>query len=84
MWMLAYGCATNVVDEYLRIGKTTLHSCMHHFVKTIILLFGDEYLRKLTAEDIQRLLFTGESLGFPGMMGSIDYMHWKWKNSSTS
>ena len=53
IWMLAYGYATNVVGEYLRIGETTLHSCMHHFVEAIIFLFGDEYLRNPTAEDIR-------------------------------
>jgi len=29
--------------------------------------------------DICRLLSIGEQRGFPGMLGSIDCMHWKWK-----
>ncbi|XP_013601630.1 PREDICTED: glutathione S-transferase T3-like [Brassica oleracea var. oleracea] len=39
------------------------------------LLFGDEYLRRPKAEDLQRLLDMGEKRGFPGMVGSIDCMH---------
>ncbi|KAG7568238.1 Harbinger transposase-derived protein [Arabidopsis thaliana x Arabidopsis arenosa] len=67
--MLAYGLA---VDEYLRIGATTSLKCMEHFVEGIIDCFGDEYLRKPNAEDLQQLLVIGEIRGFPGMMGSID------------
>jgi hypothetical protein len=37
-------------------------------------------LRSPNPEDIARLLAIGESRGFPGMLGSIDCMHWKWKN----
>nr|XP_043638334.1 uncharacterized protein LOC122609347 [Erigeron canadensis] len=41
----------------------------------------DEYLRRPTLEDIQRLYARHEELnGFPGMLGSIDCMHWPWKN----
>ena len=57
---------------------------MEHFVQGIINLFGDEYLRRPTPEDLQRLLDIGEIRGFPGMIGSIDCMHWEWKNCPTA
>uniref|UniRef100_A0A0D3D7Y3 Uncharacterized protein n=1 Tax=Brassica oleracea var. oleracea TaxID=109376 RepID=A0A0D3D7Y3_BRAOL len=44
----------------------------------------NEYLRRPTPEDLQRLLDVGEVRGFPGMIGSIDCMHWKWKNCPTA
>uniref|UniRef100_A0A0D2ZVH9 Uncharacterized protein n=1 Tax=Brassica oleracea var. oleracea TaxID=109376 RepID=A0A0D2ZVH9_BRAOL len=50
----------------------------------VIQLFGDEYLRRPTPEDLQRLLDIGEVRGFPGMIGSIDCMHWEWKNCPTA
>ncbi|XP_018462149.2 uncharacterized protein LOC108833214 [Raphanus sativus] len=70
--MLAYGSAADAVDEYLRLGETTALSCLHHFTHGVIHLFEDEYLRRPTAEDLQRLLDIGEKRGFPGMVGSID------------
>uniref|UniRef100_A0A0D3AXP4 Myb-like domain-containing protein n=1 Tax=Brassica oleracea var. oleracea TaxID=109376 RepID=A0A0D3AXP4_BRAOL len=70
--MLAYGCAADAVDEYLRLGESTTLSCLTNFTEGIIQLFGDEYLRRSTPEDIQRLLDIGEIRGFPGMIGSID------------
>uniref|UniRef100_A0A0D3DQQ1 DDE Tnp4 domain-containing protein n=1 Tax=Brassica oleracea var. oleracea TaxID=109376 RepID=A0A0D3DQQ1_BRAOL len=42
------------------------------------------YLRRPTAADLQRLLDIGEHRGFPGMIGSIDCMHWEWKNCPTA
>ncbi|XP_006397474.2 uncharacterized protein LOC18015395 [Eutrema salsugineum] len=82
--LLAYGTALDTVDEYLRLGATTARKCLEHFVEGIITLFGDEYLRRPTADDLQRLLASGESRGFPGMIGSIDCMHWEWKNYPTA
>ena len=73
--LLAYGSGADTVDEYLRLGESTTLSCLHHFTEGIILLFGDEYLRRPTPEDLQRLLDIGEKRGFPGMVGSIDCMH---------
>uniref|UniRef100_A0A0D3DHL6 DDE Tnp4 domain-containing protein n=1 Tax=Brassica oleracea var. oleracea TaxID=109376 RepID=A0A0D3DHL6_BRAOL len=82
--LLAYGSAADTVDEYLRLGETTARSCLEHFVEGIINLFGDEYLRRPTPADLQRLLDIGEHRGFPGMIGSIDCMHWEWKNCPTA
>ncbi|XP_024012322.1 putative nuclease HARBI1 [Eutrema salsugineum] len=82
--LLAYGSAADAVDEYLRLGESTARSCLEHFVEGIITYFGDEYLRRPTQEDLQRLLKKGEQRGFPGMIGSIDCMHWEWKNCPTA
>uniref|UniRef100_A0A0D3CXE1 Myb-like domain-containing protein n=1 Tax=Brassica oleracea var. oleracea TaxID=109376 RepID=A0A0D3CXE1_BRAOL len=70
--VLAYGFAADMVDEYLRLGETTGRLCVEQFVEGIIYLFGDEYLRRPTPADLQRLLDVGERRGFPGMIGSID------------
>uniref|UniRef100_A0A0D3D8C4 Nuclease HARBI1 n=1 Tax=Brassica oleracea var. oleracea TaxID=109376 RepID=A0A0D3D8C4_BRAOL len=78
--VLAYGNAANGADEYLRLGASTTLSCLENFVDGIISLFGEEYLRRPTPADLQRLLDIGEYCGFPGMIGSIDCMHWEWKN----
>ncbi|XP_062182148.1 uncharacterized protein LOC133886469 [Phragmites australis] len=53
---------------------------LRKFVEAIVVLFSDEYLRAPTAEDTARLLAEGERRGFLGMLGSIDCMHWVWKN----
>ncbi|KAK2357493.1 hypothetical protein QL285_094758 [Trifolium repens] len=78
--MLAYGTSADSVDDYLRIGETTTLKCVDKFTRGVINLFGPQYLRKPTTEDIERLLQMGEARGFPGMLGSIDCMHWEWKN----
>ena len=82
--VLAYGNAADGVDEYLRLGASTTLSCLENFVDGIISLFSEEYLRRPTPADLQRLLDIGEYRGFPGMIGSIDCMHWEWKNCPTA
>uniref|UniRef100_A0A0D3B8S3 Myb-like domain-containing protein n=1 Tax=Brassica oleracea var. oleracea TaxID=109376 RepID=A0A0D3B8S3_BRAOL len=82
--VLAYGSVADTVDEYLRLGEKTTRLCVQNFVEGIIYLFGDEYLRRPTPADLQRLLDIGEHRGFPGMIGSIDCMHWEWKNYPTA
>uniref|UniRef100_A0A0D3CBN1 GRF-type domain-containing protein n=1 Tax=Brassica oleracea var. oleracea TaxID=109376 RepID=A0A0D3CBN1_BRAOL len=69
---LAYGGGADIVDEYVQLSETTAQKCLHHFTAGIIHLYGDEYLRRPTPEDLQRLLYIGEQRGFPGMVGSID------------
>nr|XP_023889926.1 uncharacterized protein LOC112001981 [Quercus suber] len=82
--MLAYGVAADFMDEYVRIGESTAIESMKKFVKAVVDIFSKEYLRSPNNEDIARLLVNREKRGFPGMLGSIDCMHWKWKNCPTA
>jgi Plant transposon protein len=74
--MLAYGVAADAVDEYLKIGESTTMACLQKFVRAVINGFGEEYMRRPDAIDIQRLLRMGQKKGIYGMLGSIDCMHW--------
>ncbi|KAK1662011.1 hypothetical protein QYE76_050170 [Lolium multiflorum] len=78
--MLSYGMAADIFDEYLRMGESTCLEAMYRFCRAVIAVFGEYYCREPTVEDTRRLLSINESRGFPGMIGSIDCMHWQWKN----
>ncbi|XP_021721236.1 uncharacterized protein LOC110688780 [Chenopodium quinoa] len=80
MRMLAYGTAADVVDEYLKIAASTARDCLHHFVEGFISKFGQEYRRRATPADVERLLHESNVRGLPSMLGSIVCMHWEWKN----
>ncbi|WVZ74210.1 hypothetical protein U9M48_022422 [Paspalum notatum var. saurae] len=82
--ILAYGLPSDAVDEYVRIGQSTARQALQHFCAAVIKAFGPYYLRAPNANDVASLLQTGEDRGFPGMIGSIDCMHWEWKNCPTS
>ena len=75
--MLAYGVAADFMDEYVRIAKTTAITSLKKFIATVVAIFLKEYLRSPNNENIARLLAHGQNRGFSGMLGSIDYMHWK-------
>ncbi|XP_038687537.1 uncharacterized protein LOC119986918 [Tripterygium wilfordii] len=68
------------MDEYIRIGETTTLASLKKFVKCVISVFGEKYSRSPTTEDLVRPFAIGQARGFPRMLGSIDCMHWKWKN----
>ena len=78
--MLAYGGAADANNEYLRISKRTSLESLSRFCSAIIKIYGEEYLQSPTAEDVKRILTINEKRGFPGMLGSLDFMHWRWKN----
>ncbi|XP_071729152.1 uncharacterized protein [Rutidosis leptorrhynchoides] len=78
---MAYGTTPDLFDEYIKIGEKTAALYLDYFCKCVFHLFAREYLRKPTAEDIARLYnFHEQKHGLPGMLGSIDCMHWEWKN----
>jgi hypothetical protein len=78
--MLTYGVPADATDEYVRIGESTALESLRRFVAAVVEIFEAEYLRHPNQADIARLLATNEKRGFPGMLGSIDCMHWVWKN----
>ncbi|XP_026381462.1 uncharacterized protein LOC113276067 [Papaver somniferum] len=68
------------VDDYTRMGATTIYKYQKRFCYTICMTFGARYLREPTPEDVQRLLAENAGRGFPGMLSSVDCMQWPWKN----
>ncbi|XP_052177493.1 uncharacterized protein LOC127791548 [Diospyros lotus] len=82
--MLAYGSPADVVDEYVRISESTAVESLKRFVKAVVEVFGEQYLRRLNSIDIARLMTVAEQREFLGMLGSVDCMHWKWTNCPTA
>ncbi|XP_026397075.1 uncharacterized protein LOC113291797 [Papaver somniferum] len=80
MKCLCKSTTTDSVDDYTRMGATTIYYYLKRFFHTICMTFGERYLRESTPEDVQRLLVENAERGFPGMLGSVDCMQWPWKN----
>ncbi|XP_026379651.1 uncharacterized protein LOC113274488 [Papaver somniferum] len=68
------------VDDYTRMGATTIYKYLKRFCHTICMTFGSRYLREPTPEDVQRLLAENADRGFPRMLGSVDCMQCPLKN----
>jgi hypothetical protein len=82
--ILAYGSSADRNDEYIRMGESTMLCYLQVFCEAVIDLYGSFYLRKPTAEDLKFILSLHSSKGFPGRLGSLDCMHWQWKNCPTA
>jgi hypothetical protein len=82
MWMLAFGAPGDSTDDYLQMAESIAFDCFYRFCRVVIAVFGDIYLRSPTVQDTAQILAFNEARGFPEMLGSIDCMHWKWKNYS--
>jgi hypothetical protein len=77
---LAYGMAADMIDVYLKLGKSTVLEYLEYYCLDIIECFGAEFLRRLTIANTQCLLAKAEEREFPDMLRSIDCMHWQWHN----
>ncbi|XP_022020275.1 uncharacterized protein LOC110920372 [Helianthus annuus] len=78
---LAYGTVVDALDEYLQMSARTMRECLYRFCHNVVKLYSKKYLRKPNAYDVQQLYQAHEARhGFPGMLGSIDCMHWAWQN----
>ncbi|KAL8479677.1 hypothetical protein ACS0TY_026554 [Phlomoides rotata] len=54
--ILAYGCPVDAIDEYIRIGESTTLECVKRFWRAVVEIFGEQYLRTPTLDDVARLL----------------------------
>ncbi|XP_008230763.1 PREDICTED: uncharacterized protein LOC103329998 [Prunus mume] len=82
--MLAYGASADQVDEVVGMGKSTTLEALVRFCYAVENLYTKDYLCRPTPRDLQRLLQKAETREFSGMIGSIDCMHWQWKNYPTA
>jgi hypothetical protein len=78
--MLAYGIPADATDEYCRTGESTAIEAMKRFTVAIRGCFESCFLRLPSRADFQKQLDINAARGFPGMFGSLDCMHWTWKN----
>jgi len=78
--MLAYGLPADAMDEYCRLGESTTIESMKRFVFAIRSCYGKVFLCQPTRQDLLKQLAINEARGFPGMFGSLDCLHWQWKN----
>ncbi|XP_038699677.1 uncharacterized protein LOC119996971 [Tripterygium wilfordii] len=47
-------------------------------------VYSEQYLRSPNERELIRLLDENKSRGFPRIIGSLDCMHWEWKNRHTA
>ena len=80
MQMLAYGMVADACDDYCWLGESTVSECMKRLVIAVRGCFEDTYLRQPLREDLLQQMEINKGRGFPGMFGSLDCMHWTWKN----
>ena len=65
------------------MSESSYLDTLEQFCVTIVQVYKDEYLREPNQEGLDRLIHKAEDHGFLGMIGSLDYMHWDWKNCPT-
>ncbi|XP_068339081.1 uncharacterized protein [Pyrus communis] len=70
----------NSMDETRGMSEFTCLDTLEQFYDTIVQVYKGEYLREANQEDLDRLIRKAEDRGFSGMTGSLDYMHWDWKD----
>ncbi|CAN0845714.1 hypothetical protein LINGRAHAP2_LOCUS4183 [Linum grandiflorum] len=82
--MLASGYTADSLDEYFQLGVSTDLEILRKFCTAVVQTYGHEYLREPTHHDLEKLLAKATQRGFPDMIGSIDCMHWEWRNYPTA
>ena len=80
---MAYGSPADSMNETHGMSESTCLDTLEQFCDTIVQVYKEEYHRKPNQEDLDWLIRKVEDRGFPGMIGSLDCMHWDWNNCHT-
>ena len=78
MRLLAYNMAADSLDEGMEVGESTALLFFKRFCIEIVQVFGSEYLRELDGEELKLVVEDNARRGWPGLIGSLDCMHWRW------
>ncbi|KAK1618039.1 hypothetical protein QYE76_023556 [Lolium multiflorum] len=74
MRCLAHRAPPDTTNDYLRMAESTCTETLYRFCRAVIAVFAKDYLRAPRVDDTARILQKNASRGFPGMIGSIDYL----------
>ncbi|XP_024317268.1 uncharacterized protein LOC100842771 [Brachypodium distachyon] len=69
--MLAYGVPADNVDDVMSLAESTMNEAFKHFVRAVVEIFGEQYLRAPTVDDTKRLFVMNKARGFPSMLGCV-------------
>ena len=78
--ILSSGCSVIEVQDRFRMAESTAMESLKRFCLSIDRIYGKTALRSPSKTDIDRILDENLRRGFPGCLGSLDCMHWRWKN----
>jgi hypothetical protein len=82
---LAYDASADQCDKYIHISESTAIKCLQNFCRYVVEVYSAKCLRKPNQDDINHIVpYHQAKHGFPRMLGSIDCMHWSWKNCPTA
>jgi hypothetical protein len=70
--VLAYAASADQLDEYIRLGESTILKTLERFCVAVIDEFGPTYLRRPTKEDLKLILKLSQKEGFIGCLGSCE------------
>jgi Plant transposon protein len=79
--VLATGVATHTFCYYYQMSNTLAATACREFNKTYLKLYRKKYLKRPDRQDMVNIAKLHDKVhGVPGMFGSLDCMHTKWKN----
>ncbi|OWZ15369.1 Nuclease HARBI1 [Phytophthora megakarya] len=80
---LPYTSAADAIDENLALSETTALQCLKRFCEAVIKIFWGVSTPAYTGR-APSILEQNARRCFVGMAGSVDCMHWQWRNCPTA